>query len=72
MDARIDPLDERNHHELVDLFRQWDFTEAVVLFGRLVKLAYAQGQIDAFASTVQRLKQLETDVSAVASQRIEQ
>jgi hypothetical protein len=55
MDARVDPLDERTHHDVVDLLRQADFTEAIVLFGRLVKLAYSQGQIDAFASVVRRI-----------------
>jgi hypothetical protein len=71
MDSRIDPLDERTHVELVDLFRQSDFTEAVTLFGRLVKLAYSQGQIDAFASTLNRLNPLEDDVRNIAT-RIEQ
>jgi hypothetical protein len=66
MDSRIDPLDERAHHEVVDLMRQAEFTEAVVLFGRLVKLAYSQGQIDAFASTINRLSPLEADVRTIA------
>jgi hypothetical protein len=66
MDSRIDPLDERGHHEVVDLMRQAEFTEAVVLFGRLVKLAYSQGQIDAFASTINRLSPLEADVRTIA------
>jgi hypothetical protein len=66
MDSRVDPLDERTHPEVMDLMRQADFSEAVVLFGRLVKLAYSQGQIDAFASTINRLGPLETDVRAVA------
>jgi hypothetical protein len=55
MDAKVDPMDESTHRELVDLFRQSDFTDAVTLFGRLVKLAYLQGQIDAFAATIQRI-----------------
>jgi hypothetical protein len=59
MDARVDPLDETTHHELVDLMRRGDFTDAVTLFGRLVRLAYMQGQIDAFASTLQRVASYE-------------
>jgi hypothetical protein len=55
MDTRVDPLDEATHHELVDLFRRSDFTDAVALFGRLVKLAYTQGQIDAFTTSIQRV-----------------
>lgn len=66
MDARIDPLDEQTHHEVVDLFRQADFTEAVVLFGRLVRLAYLQGQIDAYGSTMHRLHgSLEDDIAGI-------
>jgi hypothetical protein len=55
MDTRIDPMDETTHHEVVDLMRRGDFTDAVTLFGRLVRLAYLQGQIDAFAATIQRV-----------------
>jgi hypothetical protein len=55
MDARVDPMDETTHHEVVDLMRRGDFTDAVTLFGRLVRLAYLQGQIDAFAATIQRV-----------------
>jgi hypothetical protein len=55
MDTRVDPLDDTTHHELVDLMRRGDFTDAVTLFARLVKLAYTQGQIDAFTSTLQRV-----------------
>ena len=66
MDSRVDPLDEKTHHEVVDLIRQADFTDAVVLFGRLVRLAYLQGQIDAFAGTINRLSPLEDDVRNVA------
>jgi hypothetical protein len=55
MDTRVDPLDETTHHELVDLLRRSDFTDAALLFARLVRLAYTQGQIDAFAATIQRV-----------------
>jgi hypothetical protein len=55
MDARVDPLDETTHHELVDLIRRSDFTDAAALFARLVKLAYTQGQIDAFTTSIQRM-----------------
>lgn len=66
MDSRIDPLDEQTHVDVVDLIRQADFTEAVILFGRLVKLAYLQGQIDAFGSTLQKAQHLVDDVRNIA------
>lgn len=66
MDSRIDPLDEQTHVDVVDLIRQADFTEAVILFGRLVKLAYLQGQIDAFGSTLQKTQHLVDDVRNIA------
>ena len=68
MDSRIDPLDERTHVELVDLFRQSSFTDAVTLFGRLIKLAYSQGQIDAFGSTLQRTEQIADDIRNVVGE----
>ena len=55
MDTRVDPLDDTTHHELVDLLRRADFTDAVSFFGRLVKLAHSQGMIDAYTSTLQRV-----------------
>jgi len=70
MDARIDPLDEQSHYKMIDLMRQADFTEAVVLFGRLVRLAYLQGQIDAYGSTMRRLNgdgSLEEDIRGMVS-----
>lgn len=70
MDAKIDPMDETTHVDLMDLIRRSDFSDAVILFGRLIKLAYSQGQIDAFASVVGRVGAIEEDVRNIA--RIDQ
>lgn len=55
MDARIDPMDEAGHPELVDLLRRSSFSEALNLFTRLIKLAHNQGQIDGLVGVVQRV-----------------
>lgn len=60
MDARIDPVDEAGHPELVDLIRRSSFGEALNLFTRLTQLAYNQGKIDALVSVVQRVADVAT------------
>lgn len=64
MDAKINPLDETTNVDLMDVMRRGDFSDAVTLFGRLIRLAYSQGQIDAFTSVMQRVPvdELETNI----------